>query len=146
MALSIFPTYIINGLITLLCGPYRFHSQNEILIFPQPFFWCSLNGHSQKKFWLWNFFKPPQPKINYGCGTFWNRHSQETFACGNLISSNHSWVLTVNSQSDTVYSNSTEVLKILGSDSKIEVSQIIRDADSCIRSKWILISIRVTSN
>ena len=121
-------------------GPYRFHSQNEISIFPQPFFWCSLNGHSQKKFWLWNFFKPPQPKIIYGCGTCWNRHSQKTFGCGNWISSNHSWVLTVNSQSDTVYSNSTEVLKILGSDSKIEVSQIIRDADSFI------IKVKVTSN
>ena len=121
-------------------GPYRFHSQNEISTFPQPFFWCSLNGHSQKKFWLWNFFKPPQPKIIYGCGTFWNRHSQKTFGYGNLISSNHSWVLTVNSQSDTVYSNGTEVLKILDSDSKIEVSQIIRDADSFI------IKVKVTSN
>ena len=124
----------------LLSGPYRFHSQNEISTFPQPFFWCSLNGHSQKKFWLWNFFKPPQPKIIYGCGTFWNRHSQKTFGCGNLISCNYSWVLTVNSQSDTVYSNGTEVLKILDSDSKIEVSQIIRDADSFI------IKVKVTSN
>ena len=51
---------------------------------------------AKNNLWLWHFLKPPQPK--------------KTFGCGNLISPNHSLDVTVNSQSDTVYSSGTEVL------------------------------------
>ena len=54
--------------------------------------------------------KRPQPKFFLAVELFKAATAKKTSGCDNLISPNYSQDVTVNSQSDTVYSSGTEVL------------------------------------
>ena len=86
-------------------GPDRFHSQNEISFFPQPFFCDSKNLHSQKFFLAVSTSKNlHSQKFFLAVSSSKNLHSQKFFWLWKLNLHQSQSSLTVNSQSKTVCS------------------------------------------